>query len=124
RGRPVRHPLLVHLLAGHPGREAVHHARPLAQRAHDAVTDREVVPDKVELGLAAGREVHAVRIGDADRPVPDLKLHVCGHTQNLTAPAGPDSTFLVFSCRPARNLARALSTRATTAPTAIATMIR
>jgi hypothetical protein len=35
----VRNAFLVHLLAGHPGWETMHHARPLAQRAHDAITD-------------------------------------------------------------------------------------
>src|SRR5580704_12237751 len=44
----IRNPLLVHLpptrhTPRHPGREAVHHARPLPQCAHDAVADRQVV---------------------------------------------------------------------------------
>src|SRR6516225_8470856 len=76
---------------GEPGREPVHHARPLAQRAHDAVADRQVVPDQVEFGLPAGREVHPPRIGDPYRPVPDLNLHlICGHGRNLTGDEGAE----------------------------------
>jgi len=33
-----------------------------SRSAHDAIADRQVIPDQVELGLAAGREVHPVRI--------------------------------------------------------------
>ena len=95
-GAPRRDPLLVHLLPGHPGREAMHHAGPLAQRAHDAVTDRQVVAGQVELGLAAGREVDPAGIGDPDSPAPDLEFGFCcrGHTKKLTTPgrenpAGP-----------------------------------
>ena len=84
--RTVRNPLLVHLLARHSRREAVHHAGPLPQRTHDAIADRQVVADEIELGFAAGGEVHPVRAGDANRPVPDLEFHVfCGHTQKSTA---------------------------------------
>ena len=36
----TRHPFLVHLLPGDPGREPVQHARPLPQRAHDPVAHR------------------------------------------------------------------------------------
>ena len=82
RRRAVRNPLLVHLLARDSGWEPVHHAGSLAQRAHDAIADRQVVADQVELGLAAGREVHPVRIRDPHRPVPDLKLHVASHKEN------------------------------------------
>ena len=57
RRRPARQPLLVHLVAGDAVGEAVQHARPLAQRVDDAVADREVVVDEVELGLAPGGEV-------------------------------------------------------------------
>ena len=85
RRRAVRDPLLVHLLPGDPGREPVHHARPLPQRAHDAIPDRQVVLGQVQLGLPASREVHPVRIGDPHRPVPDLNLHpICGHDRKLT----------------------------------------
>ena len=41
--------------------------------------------DMKELGLAAGREVHPVRIRDPHRPVPDLKLHVPSHREKLAA---------------------------------------
>jgi hypothetical protein len=70
----VRQPLLVHLLAGHAVGEPVQHARPLPQRAHDPVSDRQVVLHQVELGLAARREVHPVRIRDPDDALPDLEL--------------------------------------------------
>ena len=74
RRRPVRHPLLVHLLAGHALGEPVHHARPLAQRVDDPVAHRQVVVDQVELGLAAGREVHPVGVGDPHVALADLDL--------------------------------------------------
>ncbi|GEM_PF-6928332 len=90
RRRAVRNPLLVYLLPGDPGGEPVHHARPLTQRAHDAIADRQVIADQVELGLATGREVHPARVGDPHRPVPDLKLHlICGHGKKLTPRTGP-----------------------------------
>ena len=66
----VRDALLVHLLAAHAGREAVHHARPLAQRVDDAGADGEVVARQVELRGARRREVHAVRVGDPHRRSP------------------------------------------------------
>ncbi len=66
-GGARRDPLLVDLLAVDAGREAVQHARPLAQRADDPVADGDVVVREVELRLAALGEVHAVRAGDADR---------------------------------------------------------
>jgi hypothetical protein len=71
RRRAVRNPLLVHFLPGDPGREPVHHARPLPQRPQNAIADRHVVTDQVQLGLPAGREVHPARIGDPHQPVPD-----------------------------------------------------
>ena len=63
--RALGQPLLVDLLAVDALGIAVQHARPLAQRADDAVPDRQVVVDEVELGLAARREVHPVGIADA-----------------------------------------------------------
>ena len=86
RRRAVRDPLLVHLLAGHAGREPVQHAGPLAQRPDDAVAHRQVVAGQVQLGLAPGREVHPVRVGDPHRPVPDLEFYRLGHKQNVAAP--------------------------------------
>ena len=89
RRRTVRNPLLVDLLPGNPGREPVHHARPLTQRPHDAVADRQVIADQVQLGLSASREVHPARIGDPHRPVPDLELHlICSHGKKLTREPG------------------------------------
>jgi hypothetical protein len=64
----------VHLLPGQAVREAVQHARPLAQRPHDAVADAQVVVDQVELGQAELREVHPVRIRDADGVLPGINL--------------------------------------------------
>jgi hypothetical protein len=52
----------------------VQHARPLEQRVDDAVPDGQVVLDEVHLGLAARREVHAVRVADPHHPVVDLEL--------------------------------------------------
>ena len=65
--------LLVHLLAGDAGGEAVQHARSVAERPHDAVGDGEVVAGEIELGLAARREVHAVGIGQPHRAIADLE---------------------------------------------------
>jgi hypothetical protein len=52
----------------------VQHAGTLAQRVDDPVADREVVLDEVELGLAPGREVDPVGVGDPDDAVVDLDL--------------------------------------------------
>src|SRR5581483_3565145 len=49
-------------------------ARPLVQRAHDAVADRDEVVDEVELRLAARREVHLVRVRHLDGAAPELEL--------------------------------------------------
>ena len=68
-GAPRGQPLLVHLLAGHPGREAVQHARPVPQRAHDAVADRDVV-------AARGRAWS--RRGRGSRPGPGWRSGPCG----------------------------------------------
>ena len=86
RRRAAGHPLLVHLLAGHPGGKPMQHARPLAQRPDDPLPHRQVVAGQVELGLAAGREIHPVRVGDAHRPVPDLELRRCGHRYPPSVP--------------------------------------
>ena len=92
RRRSGRDPLLVHLFPGHAGREPVQHARPLPQRAHDAISDRQVVPDQVQLGLPAGREVHPARMRDPHLPAPGLHLHLIrGHHRKLT-PARRDRT--------------------------------
>ena len=53
RWRAGRHTLLVNLLAGDAGREAVQHARTLAKCVDDARTDAEVVVDEVELRRAS-----------------------------------------------------------------------
>ena len=73
-GAPVRHPLLVHLVAGQSLGEAVQHARPLEERVDDARADGEVVLDQVELGRAALREVDPVGVADPHDPVVDLDL--------------------------------------------------
>ena len=70
----ARQPLLVHLVAGQTVRKPVHHARPLPQRVDDAVADALVVPGEVELGVAVGREVHPVRVRDANLAVADRQL--------------------------------------------------
>ena len=58
--------------------------RSRSARTMPSPTDRSVA-DQVELGLAAAREVHPVRIKDPHRPVPDLKLHVPSHKEKLAA---------------------------------------
>ena len=87
----VRHPLLVDLLAADAGREAVQHARPLAQGVDDARPDGEVVLDEVELGGPGRREVHAVGVRDAHRPPADVELdrRSLGHDRTVTAPPRP-----------------------------------
>ena len=74
-GRPRRDSLLMDLVAVDAARKAVEHARPLAQRADDPVTDAHVVPGQVELGLAARREVHAVGAAYPDRSAGDLEFN-------------------------------------------------
>ena len=73
-GRAAGEALLVHLLAGDAGGEAVQHARPVPQRPHRPVGDGDVVLREVELGLAAGREVDAVGVGDPHGAAVDLQL--------------------------------------------------
>jgi hypothetical protein len=63
------------LLAADAFRETVHHAGPLPQRADDPLSDGKVVASQVELGLAPGREVDPVGIGDSHRAVPNLQLN-------------------------------------------------
>ena len=74
-GRAPRDPLLVDLLAVDAAREAVQHARPLAQRADDPVADAHVVAGEIELRLAARGEVDPVGTRDADRPALDLEFN-------------------------------------------------
>lgn len=77
-GRAVRQPFLVHLLPGDAGGEAVQHARTVAQRPHDAVTDRQVVVDEIELRLAPSREVDPVGVRDRHDALADLDLDLGG----------------------------------------------
>ena len=75
---PVRpllgHPLLVDHLALDAVRKAAELRRPLAQRPHDPLADREVVADEIELRLAAGRKEHLVGVRHLDDPLPHLEL--------------------------------------------------
>jgi hypothetical protein len=71
----LREPLLVDLLALDASREAVQHAGPFPQRAHDPVADADVVAGQVELGLAAGGEVHPVGAGDPHSPLAHLEIN-------------------------------------------------
>ena len=73
-GPLLGHALLVDLLALDPVREAAQLGRPLAQRPHDALADREVVADEVALGVPRGREQHLVGVRDLDDTLPDLDL--------------------------------------------------
>ena len=86
--RPARDPLLKEGVAAallarrhddvrvHALRPALERRRPPRERAHDAVVDREVVPDDVELGdrrrALRGREDHAVGARDPHLPVTGL----------------------------------------------------
>ncbi len=69
-----RHPLLVDLLALDAVGETPQLGRPLVQRAHDAVPDRDVVVDEVALRLLRLREEHLVRVRHLDDPLPHLEL--------------------------------------------------
>ena len=61
-GPLLGHALLVDLLALDPVREAAELRRPLVQRAHDPLADREVVVDEVALRLPGCREQHLVGV--------------------------------------------------------------
>jgi hypothetical protein len=74
RGSTGRQPLLVHLGPGDSAGKPVQHAGTLTQRADDALADRKVVTDEIDLGLTAGGEVDPVRIGDPDGSVTDFQL--------------------------------------------------
>ena len=73
-GAPLRDALLPDHLAADALRLPLQLARPLVQRAHDPVADRDEVADEVELRLAAGREVDLVGVRDLDGAAPDLEL--------------------------------------------------
>jgi hypothetical protein len=75
---PVRpllgHALLVDLLALDAVREAAELRRPLVERAHDPLPDRQVVVDEIPLCLAARRKQHLVRVRHLDDPLPHFEL--------------------------------------------------
>ena len=73
--RALREALLVHLRPVDAVREAVQHARALAQRADDPVPHAHVVLREVELRLAAGREVDPIGARDPHGSPVDLELH-------------------------------------------------
>src|SRR3954454_8436002 len=83
-----RHALLMDLVAGDSGREAMQHARALPQRVDDPVADAEVVVDEVELGRPERREVHAVGIGDSHDALADgnLDCRLLGGCHHRTVP--------------------------------------
>ena len=66
--------LLVDRLVLGAVRVALQLRRPLEERADDAVADRDVVLDVVELRQAGGAEIDLVRVRDLDRASPDLEL--------------------------------------------------
>ena len=79
RGLDPLGPLLGHtLLVDHLALDAVGEAaqlrRPLVERAHDPVADREVVLDEVALRLLPGRKEHLVRVRHLDGAAADLEL--------------------------------------------------
>ena len=73
-GALLGHALLVDLLAFDPVREAAQLGRPLAQRPHDPVPDRDVVVDEVALRVPGARKEHLVRVRHLDDALPDLEL--------------------------------------------------
>src|SRR5206468_8833534 len=73
-GTLLGHALLPDHLAADARGLALELARALVERAHDAVADRDEVPDEVELRLAARGEVDLVRARDLDRAAADLQL--------------------------------------------------
>ena len=66
--------LLVDRLAGDAVREAAELRRALVQRAHDPLSDGEVVLGEVALRLARLREEHLVGVRQLDDPLPHLEL--------------------------------------------------
>ena len=73
-GRLLGHALLVDRLALGAARVPLQLRRPLVERAHDPVADREVVLDEVELRLLPLAEVDLVGIRHLDGALPDLEL--------------------------------------------------
>ena len=73
-GPVLRHALLVDRLALGAVRVPLQLRRALVEHPHDALADREVVLDEVELRLAARAEEDLVRIRHLDGALPDLEL--------------------------------------------------
>ena len=95
-GPLLGHALLVDLLARDPVREAAELRRTLAERAHDAVADGEVVVDEVALRVARVREQHLVRVRDLDDPRADLELDERGcHGMTLDGVRAAESSALL-----------------------------
>ena len=67
-GPLLGHALLVDHLALDAVREAAQLRRPLVERAHDPLADREVVLDEVALRLLPRRKEHLVRVRHLDDP--------------------------------------------------------
>src|SRR4029077_2410330 len=74
-GPVLRHALLVDRLSLGSVRVTLELRRALVQHAHDALPDRKVVADEVELRLAAGAEEDLVGIRHLDGARADFELH-------------------------------------------------
>ena len=68
------HSLLVDHLALDPVRKAAQLRRPLVERAHDPLPDREVVLDQVSLRLLPRRKEHLVGVRHLDGAAADVEL--------------------------------------------------
>ena len=73
-GPLLGHALLVDHLALDAVRKPAQLRRPLVERAHDSLADREVVLDEVELRLLPRRKEHLLRVRHLDDPLAHLEL--------------------------------------------------
>src|SRR5581483_12029179 len=72
-------------------REALHQRRPAAGGAHERLRDGQVVPDELELRLAALGEEHLVGARDRELPAGDLEHVLLSHGSTVsTEDAGDD----------------------------------
>ena len=73
-GPLLGHALLIDRLSFGAVRMALQLCRTLVQRPHDAVADREVVLDEVELRFPTRAKEDLVRVRHLDDPLADLEL--------------------------------------------------
>ena len=106
-GPLLGHALLVDHLALDAVREAAQLRRPLVERTHDPLADREVVLDQVPLRLLPCRKEHLVRVRHLDGPAADLELDERRRHLPETVPRG---RFEIRSARPTETAMRKLAT--------------